>query len=430
MADVQHPLRASATVLVTRLVPLLACLATAPGCAAGDAGGGAPLDGAPRLALQEVLRLGSTDDPDYGFTNPTGVEVDAQGLIYVFDAATADFRVYEPGGRLVRRFGGRGAGPGEFRNAPRFGLLGDTLWAIESFGRRITLFRTDGTLVRTIPFTGVTVHLHDQLGVVMPVAMRADGGFTGDMVMFTGARGVELTVEEGDTVPIPLVVFDPSMETADTLSWTTRPPRQSGGTSRVTVGGIRYFVPRPPAPQPITETLADGRIVVEGPPPAAEGAAELRVTHLTLAGDTVFGRAYRYRPRPFDEAALAELAWRSARTPGGGIRMVDGVAMPDPVAEDSLAAFERIRDAMDFPPFQPPVQHVRTGADGSIWLMREEDGGTEQRWTVLDAAGELVGEVVLDRTVFPIRTGTEEVWVRERDDFDVPWLVRYRLTAG
>jgi hypothetical protein len=92
-----------------------------------------------------------------------------------------------------------------------------------------------------------------------------------------------------------------------------------------------------------------------------------------------------------------------------------------------MDAFNRIRGAMHFPAFQSPVQRHRLANDGGIWLMREEDGGSTQRWTIIEADGTLTGTVTLDRTTFPIWMDSETFFVIERDEFDVPWLVRYRL---
>ena len=72
----------------------------------------------PRLRAVEEIRTGSVDDPDVGFSSITGVAVDDDGLVYVFEGQAMEFRVYDPDGTFVRRFARRGEGPGEFEWPP------------------------------------------------------------------------------------------------------------------------------------------------------------------------------------------------------------------------------------------------------------------------------------------------------------------------
>jgi len=397
-------------------------------CAARDTGAGEnDLDAVPMISTEEILRIGSVDDPDYGFTAINGVDVDHDGNVYVLEGSAPEIRVYSPEGKLLRRIGRRGEGPGEFRGAPRFGIVGDKLWAIETSGRRISLFQLDGTVISTAPIRAVTVPVQKMIGNVMPASMREDGLFTSDMTMFSFARGEKIDIGENDTVPVPRVLFDPSGMPVDTVGWMPRLPPHQHPSERVNVGDHAYNVPQPPDDQPLFVTLQDGHIVIERSVATSPEPATLTITRLDLAGDTFYNRRFTYRPRPFDDAALDTHAWRSARAPGGFVRLINGVPTPDPVPDDSMDAFHRIRGAMHFPAFQPPVQRERLFGDDRIWLMREEDGGSTQRWTILDGDGRLVGGVALDRALYPLWSNGDTFFVVERDEFDVQWLVRYRM---
>jgi hypothetical protein len=89
----------------------------------GDASHGAyDIEGLPRLALVEELRIGSLKDPDHGFSAVGGVDVDDEGRFYVFERQDLQIRVYSRDGVLLNRVGGRGDGPGEFRNPATFGV--------------------------------------------------------------------------------------------------------------------------------------------------------------------------------------------------------------------------------------------------------------------------------------------------------------------
>jgi hypothetical protein len=411
-----------------RLLLLLICTGVFVGCAAdGGAVGANDLDAAPPLAYEELLRFGSVDDPDHGFTAINGVDLDAAGNIYVFEGSDAQLRVYSPDGELLRRIGRRGEGPGEFRGAPVFGIRGDTIWAVESFGRRIHLFGLDGTVLSTAPIQNVTIQLHTGLGIVMPTEMVEDGSLMGELRIFTGSRDVEITVGRNDTVQTPRVRFASDGTVIDTAGWMPRFPPGERSYERLTVGASSYTVPQPPSEEPLLVGIGDGHLLIGRSAAASGEPSRLTVTRFGLAGDTLLHRAFAYSPRPFHEAALDEYAWRSARTPGGGVRLINGVPMPEPVADDSMDVFDRVRGAMNFPSVQPPVRSHRMADDGGIWLMREEDGGDTQRWTILDPEALLVGEVTLPRGVYPIWMDSETFFAIERDEFDVPWLVRYRL---
>lgn len=86
-----------------------------------------------------------------------------------------------------------------------------------------------------------------------------------------------------------------------------------------------------------------------------------------------------------------------------------------------------LRDALDLPAHLPPVTRVLRSADGEIWLRREQDLREEWRWTVLDADGRPAREVRAPRRLALHVLETARVWGVLTDDYDVPWVVRYRL---
>lgn len=62
--------------------------------------------------------------PEFG--RISAVDADPEGLLYVLDGTEGVVTVLDPpSGRMVRRFGGRGAGPGEFRSAADLQLAED-----------------------------------------------------------------------------------------------------------------------------------------------------------------------------------------------------------------------------------------------------------------------------------------------------------------
>lgn len=412
------------------------CLAAASlamfwSCASGSPGSRElDADAVPQLALVEELRLGSVDDPDAGFSALYEVDVDRDGQIYAYEAQEMEIRVFSPDGRLVRRIGREGKGPGEFQRSSGFGVIGDTIWFLDAGLRRLTLFSRDGAVLETKPMPEVTVPLHGiQTGHVRPAVMREDRLFSSNMTTFSGRRDVTTDVQDSDTVMIPRVLFSLSGEIVDTVGFDARPAPEPFTMEWIAFAGQRYTKPRPPSSTPIAVTTGDGRIIVERDVATTSDAAFFKVIRLGFAKDTIYSRQFRYRPVRYSETFLDTIAWRSVRTPGGGYRIVNGVPQFPALAPDSLDLFRMVRAAIEFPQFQPPVQSHYLSNDGHLWL-RREDAGEDYRWLVLDQEGQPLGQVQLSRRARIGWHRGETFLAIELDEDDVPWLVRYRIRAA
>ena len=402
------------------------------------ASGGLDLDAVPALTLVEQTRIGSVDDPDVGFSRVYSADVDADGRLYVFEGADMQIRVYDTDGGIVRRIGGRGAGPGEFEGPPRWGVVGDTIWAYDFGTRRMTLFGTDGTLVSAVRNDGLSIPLPGCLGYVMPWSMRSDGLFTGEFMAIACGRETQSTgVEEGDSIPVPRVVFDASGAIVDTIGWDASPPPRmvpppeydSPRFQFTTVGSRRLMVPDPPTELPIWIPRPDGRIVVEMPLAKDAAAGYVIITRFGLEGDTVFRREYRYDPVAWTDADLDALAARASTgagtfsaSPAGGSQ---GAQEPDPAAQRALRA------AMSFPEHRLPLINAEQDADGRLWLGRDEpEGSTTRRWVMLDADAMPIGVLELPVRSRMLWSSGDFAWIEVSDELDVPWLVRYRIQAA
>ena len=93
---------------------------------------------------------------------------------------------------------------------------------------------------------------------------------------------------------------------------------------------------------------------------------------------------------------------------------------------DFEAVRAAIRDAWELPPYQTPVQLASLGADESVWLRREDTGG-DYTWTVLAPDGTPRGRFVLPRRARIGWFDSDEAWIILYDEYDVQWLVRYRI---
>jgi hypothetical protein len=100
------------------------------------------------LPLVEELRIGvASGSPEYELHRIADVVLDANGWYHV--AMSDGVRVFDAEGAYVRRYGGAGAGPGEFRMAPVLWFSGDTSLALDRNLMRTTAFGAAGQVLST-----------------------------------------------------------------------------------------------------------------------------------------------------------------------------------------------------------------------------------------------------------------------------------------
>ena len=102
----------------------------------------------PEWTLEEDLRIWG---PPGGYLGDVdAVAADSRGNIYILDGTTQEIQVFDAEGGFVRTLGGRGQGPGEFREALGPAIApGDTLWVADGQAPRYSIFAPDGTFIGT-----------------------------------------------------------------------------------------------------------------------------------------------------------------------------------------------------------------------------------------------------------------------------------------
>jgi hypothetical protein len=362
------------------------------------------------------------------------MDVDADGNLFVFENQDREIRVLDATGTRVATFGGRGQGPGEFAGTGRLGVIGDTVWVVEGqgFGSRVSFFTRAGEHLgtRSISTTVQVPMGNGVMAVLQPYTWRSDGSLQGDIgIMMRDPAAAETDgPPPGSMVRLPRVRFDLEGNVLDTIGFDPRAALQPPGDIATTqVEGRTFNNPRPPSDVPRSYMLEDGGVSIAGPAPTGPADAVLTFTRTDLTGDTLHHRTFSYTPEAYTEAFLDSLAWRTAVRGSGMVRVVDGQVQREAPLDDPTPVVRALRATMDFPPYAPPVQAVVGGRDGSAWIQWTDDGRLQDRWLVLGPEGEPRGRFTLPRNARIAWASGDEFVAVERDAFDVPWVVRYRL---
>jgi hypothetical protein len=375
------------------------------------------------LVLVEELRVGSLENPDLGFTSIGPIRVEPSGEMFVQESGDQQIRLYGPDGQLIRKYGREGDGPGEFRTIYGFGLLGDTLWVSDGRLRRLTLFDRSGTLLHTVSGSvEVPLAPADTPGfgrrviTVFPNSLGPNGEFIGlpSVVRYPNLPD--------SIVDLPHVLFGADGEVLDTVELVptvvsfpsrilTFPSRDGRGR---TSSSLRIEPPATDSGRYGPEAIAEGDSVtlswaVAGSPPL--GTVELTRTR---AGQEVFRTRVRYTPRPVDPAYLDSIANARPR----GLQLAPA---------DSAELAETARSILQMPPHHQPVFGWYVRGNGTSWTRLDEIEADVDRWLVVAPDGDVRGVAALPARAQVRWHDDERVWVVERDEFDVSWLVRYRL---
>ncbi len=156
-----------------------------------------------------------TERPESLMYQPGGIRMDAEGRFYVMDGGNHRIAVFGPTGEYERSMGREGQGPGEFSGnlLALNDLIDDVLVIYNADLRRITLYRTDGTLLDMMqtPVTGQVVHYRPEQDLF--IAIRITGTFEDEELWwgqrFTAANGEGVTIGTAETPLVFVKYFVP-----------------------------------------------------------------------------------------------------------------------------------------------------------------------------------------------------------------------------
>ena len=360
-----------------------------------------------RWTVELDLRIGAVDDPVYGLGQVIGVAVGPGGEILLAEWREGAVRVFDSEGRYLRRIGRSGSGPGESSQAAAPTFRGDTLFVADVFQRRTHRFTLEGELLETI--VPAAKPLSDVLGAPGAGVPLADGTLLARPPIRSDLIGSVVREE-------PAVRMTRSGAILDTILMLPR----TNGSLTVRYADGAYSTRAPITDEALFGVNSDGGAVVLVTRTVATSgtASTFRVTKLSIGRDTLFSREYAYQPVPlpgaFGDSIVKELAGRIASS--GRVTIAQ--------------AEEATRRAIFLPRYRPPVSDLLMGRDGTMWLRREEGDGPVVEWNVLDEGGQRIADVALPRLVRVYAADRDHVWVVMKDELEVDYVVRYRVTPA
>ncbi len=356
----------------------------------------------PAWTMTEEYRVGGMDaSTDAQLGQVVGLDIDAQGNVYVADQQASRILVYSADGDYVHTIGNPGQGPGEIGQAlAGVFVVGDQVWAADIMNQRVNQYGLDGEAMGSTPL---------DLTQGMPVRWdEIDGDRVIAQLRSLGAMGGGEDTDEGD----PLVFF--GEETSDTLAVLPK------GLSFQISGGqmqFRFF-----EAEPVWDASADGRLTS-----AVNSGYRIEIRGADGTLERVVTRPFE--PRPVEESDQQVML--------DGIRqLMNDQGVPPEAAQMVLGQAE-------FADFYPAFAQVLAGPNGTLWVQRlttpqdMADSGTfdlqdfgSDDWDVFDPEGRYLGVMTMPERFTPLRVTDDAFWGVQRDEFDVQSVVRFRLTEA
>ncbi len=351
-----------------------------------------------RTAAEPVLRVGAIEgDEAYLMDGIIDLALLDDGSFVVANRGDQSLRWFDAMGQFMFERGGPGEGPGEFSRVGQLSVAdGDSIVAVDVSAARFTLFGSDGELGRTTRLAGLMAPPASMLRIP-----------SGDWIL--GAAGSSSSqlgqnIESGIYRPMSPIL-------------------------RVSNDGARFdTLGMFPGTEIQITTTGDGFMMALAP--IGRGATSYAV----VGNELIVGTKERLQ---FDVFSTAGSLVRSVRAPDVDLTVTPEIqAAYEVLVQEQLAnvpaseraSAERRMAAMKLPDVVPAYSSMWTDADGRVWLGSLRIGDSSpQEALVFDVTGTFLGRAELPPSlrIFIIRDGF--VWGRERDEFDVEYVVKYAL---
>ena len=362
--------------------------------------------------FQGVYSVGSVAGDGWDTFGEVGdVAFDAAGNLYIFDTQALRISVVDRTGALVRQFGQRGEGPGEFE--PDFGemlrlaVLPDGRAVVYTWNRgAFVLFRADGEYERTVrivdgvrtTFMGLQALTGTDAVIATSPVLRPSTAPL-DVRQRTGTSPTSRAVE--------LFRLDGFLATVDTLVEAWSPPGDPGGF----------------APQLASGALPDGGI-------AYTDSSAYAIKIVSSTGNPVRILTRPIQPDPVterDKALFIEWQLDLERSIQRDLARLGGTYAD--IAEKMSERNRRWAESMVFYHEIPVIRSMKTGWNGNIWVQRRStELASVGNIDVLTPDGRYLGTYPPSATAMPAAFGPDGLvaWV-ERVELDVQTVVVKRL---
>ncbi len=330
------------------------------------------------------------------------VAVASDGTLAVVQRGSHSVRLYDSDGRFLRAIGGRGEGPGEYRNAVLAGWANGRLWVWDSDLYRFSYFNVDGSLD-----TITSIHHVSQLDaqgsfLPNPIGMSADG-----QVVLRQSASILANSEPAPGQGERVAAFLASQDGVIRHRIAEFPPRDLGRAE----DGSGSAIAVPPFPNEVVWGLSpDGtRIVAVDARPGSVPPGEMSIRAISTTGDTLFELTWPIETFPIPKQRRSEALERMRERARS--------------ASNPLVA-EALRRAARVPEHYPPARELVVGMDGSAWVR-----GTlrERGYLVFDPQGQPLGRAIIPANRSILAAQGDTIWVVEFSQWDVESVSKYRV---
>lgn len=358
-------------------------------CSSPDAGERAPHQTQTVAGATEVARTA----PELELGAISAFDVDSRGRMYVGERDR--IAVLSDDGRLIRRFGREGGGPGEFQYVGNVvALTRDSLFVYDAGLQRISVFPPDSDK------PAFTTNLFGSMVTVPSWAARVDGkGHV--LASYQTAMGDVPGREGGRSVPEVLRLLNQDGSIAHDSVVLMR-ERQTLGIDNAEGRGFLQF----PYARHTVFTVSPNGIIYHA------WTDSLRFTATDLSGRTLrsFGRAHRPRAVTRHEVDSVANSMVGMRFSPQTVRTA--------LARTGLTTW-------------PAIRTFIADDQDRLWVMlTPERDDAEPEWTVFSGTGQELGTVHFPGAAGLLAVRGDQAYGVALDENDVPSIVRYRLEAA
>lgn len=353
--------------------------------------------------VEEVLSVGSLDgDVAFQFGQISGVDVDADGNLYIADMRAQEIRVFDAAGAHLRTIGRPGGGPGELGNAVTgvYIVAGEVV--VPDLGNvRVSRYHLDGTFIES-----------QQIDLAKGIPTRLD--ITANGYLVAQYRNLNPSPDAAAPAGDPIVTLALPGQPTDTLA--VLPPGTAvqirDGQARITIFGA----------EPAWDANVEGRLVT--------GMSDDWRLYVWGSG----GALERIITRPHQPRPLASRDQQSIR---------DGLREAYRAMGLSGPALETVLSQMEFAAQYPAFFTLALGPSGSVWAqhvrtatdLASADGTFDIQdlgsttWSVFDAEGRYLGDITFPGKYQPLSAIGDRFYGIARDELDVQSLKVYRVVT-